>query len=396
MKVGAILFDSANNLLNAGSAATLGSGWASISGHAPTRVQSVHDLSGDTLWLTNLTYTDLRRTGLHSHPNFRAESWLKSPVQQLIAELGIDCDRNPVDTAATVIATIAQRVADLSTKNYGITLRSQSLNTDFAEALEIRSADSLQDIQPIIETIASHPSVSVIRMNAGEGEAGSVILRRNRLEHAQSVLNILAPEEGVWQQEKTSARDGSDHWLEDVTTPFLVQCAISNVSPAVAEILSWGSGSSAPRDWLTDIEWRVVRQYSDIRIGSVFIHSHPGATPHQSHLLPRGPHAALSLTNGLVAEQIWSCLTLKRPVGGQKSCFSAVAAWIRSADRMGMFEYATELHSQGLDVMRYGNGNVVVAYKEGELSKVMDIATDIALMPPANKFIEATCGASGL
>lgn len=390
MNVGAILFDSANSLLsNAGETTTLGSGWASVAGSPAVRVQSFHELPSDVLWLTNLTYSALCHTNLNNHPNYRSDAWLKSSVKQLVAELGADCDRSPVDKAAAVVSTLASRVISESVSSYGVSPRSSSLNTDFADSLNAPVSDVSDELYSIIEPIAAHPAVSVIRPHGGIESTASVLLRRNRLCHAVSVLSTPVPIGGVWQHEKTSARDGYDQWLEEIKNPFLVHCSITNIDPMVAEILSWGSGSTAPRPWLTDIEWRVVRQHADIKIGSVSIYSVRGSVLPQQKKVPQGAHAELSLTHCLIAEQIWSSLILKRPYFGGKHRYSTCSAWLRSTDRMDMFEYAKKLYAKGLDVIRYGNGNVIVNYQKGELSRIMDSATDLALMPPANKFLES-------
>lgn len=391
MKIGAIFFDSANSSLGTtGDSSALGSGWASIAGSSPVRVQSIHDLPTDTIWLTNLTYSSLCQSKLNEHPNFRSDAWLKTPVKQLVAELGVDCGRNPVDTACVVISTLAHRVVDVSNVNYGVSPRSQSLVSDFAEAIKAPATDTPDELAPVIDPIAGHPAVSVIRSSGGLESTASVLLRKNRLFHADRVLSTLVPIGGTWLKEKTSTLEGHHQWLEQVNTPFLVECSISNLDPITAEILSWGSGSSTPRNWLTNIEWNVVRQFSDIKIGRVYIYSDEGMVVDQHSLLPQGPHAALSMTSCLIAEQLWCSMLLKKPAYGMKSNYTAASAWLRSTDRMEMFEYAKRLYSAGLDVIRYGNGNVIVNYQNGGLSRIMDVATDLGLMPPTSKFLEAS------
>ncbi|QOI07871.1 hypothetical protein [Pseudomonas savastanoi] len=389
MKIGAIFFDSANSSLgSAGNSSALGNGWASIAGSSPVRVQSIHDLPTDTIWLTNLTYSSLCQTRLNEHPNFRSDAWLKTPIKQLVAELGVDCEHSPVDTACVVVSTLAHRVVDVSNVNYGVQPRSASLATDFAEAIKAPVTDIPDELAPVIDPIAGHPAVSIIRPSGGLESTASVLLRKNRLFHADRVLSTLVPAGGAWLKEKTSTLEGQHQWLEQVNTPFLVECSISNLDPITAEILSWGSGSSTPRNWLTNIEWNVVRQFSDIKIGRVYIYSEEGRVVDQHKLLPQGPHAPLSMTNCLIAEQLWCSLLLKRPAYAMKSNYTAAAAWLRSTDRMEMFEYAKLLYAAGLDVIRYGNGNVIVNYQNGGLARIMDVATDLGLMPPTSKFLE--------
>lgn len=389
MKVGAIIFDSAHDLLNpVGKSMTPASGWACVAGDAPTRVQSIHDLPQDILWVTNLPVSVLASTGLDRHPNFRSESWLKTPIKQLVTELGADCDTNPVDIGPMVISSVADRVMSASKALYGVEPKSPSLAQDYAKSLIRDHEVQDSDISKITDSIASHLTVSVIRPDVISEPANSIMLRRNRLSHAQEILSTPIPIGGHWQQVNSAVVDGNDSWLEEVDSPFIVKCAIRNMSPATAEVLSWGSGSSSPRQWLTDIEWRTIRKFAEIKIGSAFIYSCPATISAFKGYLPIGHHAALSITNCLIAEQLWSSLMLRRAVHGSDNQFSISAAWLRSSERMIMFEYARRLYGEGIDVMRYGNGNVIVNYRKGELHHVVDTATDMQLMPPCNRFRE--------
>ena len=365
MRVGAILFDPNNNIVASDrTLVSLDSAWASIGGGQARRVQSIHDLPSDVLWLTNLTYNNFYRAGLQRHPNFRNEGWLRTLFNQLVAELGIDLNNVSPDITVSTIAAIAQRTVAVAKSRYEVHPKSKRLNEDFAIAMGApRSA---------------LPDMFYSHFGAG---LPTVTVRRNRLRHAREVLATPVPTDTGWELEKAVAPDRNDKWLESINTPFLVKCTVSNVKPMIAEVLSW--------EWLTDIEWRVVRQYGDVAVSAALICKNPAAPLPQAKLLPEGPLDELSFTYGLIAEQIWTAMTNKQHYKGDVSRYTAAAAWLRAADRMAMFDYAQKLYGRGLNVMSYGVGNVVLRYPENGLRRTLDIATDIGLMPPASKLAEA-------
>ena len=390
MRVGAILFDPNNNIIASDrTVVSLDNAWASISGGKARRVQSIHDLPSDVQWLTNLTYNNFYRAGLQRHPNFRNEGWLRTLFNQLIAELGIDSNSVTPDVTVSTISSIVQRLVTVATDRYGVETKSKRLNEDFAIAMGAPRSTLPDIFYNHFDAVADHPSVSVIHSTNYSAGLATVTVRRNRLRHAREVLATPVPCDTGWELEKIVARDRNDKWLETLNTPFLVKCTVSNVKPIIAEVLSWGSGSRNVRTWLTDIEWRIVRQYGDVTVSSALVCKNPATPLQQLDLLPNGPLDELSFTNGLIAEQIWTAMTNKQRYKGDSSRYTAAAAWLRSADRMVMFDYAQKLQARGLNVMSYGVGNVVLRYPENGLRRTLDIATDIGLMPPASKLAEA-------
>lgn len=387
MRVGAVYFDESGNIVaNDRTVVALNDAWASISGEPARRVQSIHELASDVLWLTNLTFNNFWRAGLQRHPNFRNDGWLRTLFGQIVTELGVHGENSSADVMVTTMATVAQRVVDVAIRDYGVKIRAKRLNDDFAMAIKAPKSNLPDTYYPFFESIAEHPSVSVIQTANYSAASPTVTLRRNRLAHANRVLSTPVPEDTGWELEK--AASSSDKWLESIETPFLVRCTLSNVSPMIAEVLSWGSGSRHVREWMTDLEWRIVRQFGDISVHSALINSKPAAVLPQHKLLPTGQFDELSYTLGLIAEQIWTALVNKQ-LHKDTHRYTAAAAWLRSADRMAMFDYAQRLHARGVTVMSYGVGNVVARYPEGGLRRTLDIATDLSLMPPASKFAEA-------
>ncbi len=388
MRVGAVYFDESGNIVaNDRTVIALADAWASVGGEPARRVQSVHELASDVLWLTNLTWNNFFKAGLTRHPNFRSDGWLRTLFGQITTELGVHGDDASPDIAVEAMAAVAQRVANVATDDYKVRIKSARLNEDFATALKAPACGLNDTYYPFFESIADHPSVSVIQTANYSAASPTVTLRRNRLLHAAHVLSTPVPPDTGWELER-SVGSGQDHWLESVTRPFLVRCTISNVNPLMAEVLSWGSGSRQVREWLTDLEWRIVREFSDVQVHAALLCSKPAQVLTQAALLPTGAMTPLSYTQGLVAENIWTAM-VSRQRHKDAYRYTAAAAWLRASDRMTMFDYAQRLHARGVVVMSYGVGNVVARYPEGGLRRTLDIATDLSLLPPSSKFAEA-------
>lgn len=391
MRVGAVLFDpSCNIVAKDRTVVSLDNAWASISGGQARKVQSIHDLPSDVLWLTNLNYNNFYRAGLHKHPSFRNEGWLRTLFNQLSSEVGVDNGRVSPDVTVSTISAIAARAIDVSVKRYGVIPKSKRLNEDFSLAMKVQRSALPDDIYKFFDSIADHPSVSVINGNSYGSTLPTVTVRRNRLRHANDILSTPVPPDSGWEYEKIVGPKNGDKWLENIDTSFLVKCTLTNINPMIAEILSWGSGSREIREWLTDLEWRVVRRFADVSVNAALICRSRSQVLPQHQLLPKENIDELSFTLGLVAEQVWTAMTIKQSYRGEALRYNAAAAWLRAADRMRMFDYAQKLYARGLNIMSYGVGNVVLRYPEGGLRKALDICLDTGLLPPTSKLLESS------
>lgn len=363
-----------------------GSGWASISGQKAQRIESIQKLSNDVIWFTNLKYPNFMKAGFHKISHIRDEEWIKTEFHHLVNEIGIDANKLPVNTSVEVIATIAQRVLDGANSLLGVKpLSRKSINNDFALAIGAPRSALADDIYGLFKPFCNYEIVNVVEKVPCSDLSQTIILRRNRISHARDVMSTDCPSDVSWHMEQPLADNMNDAWLESIKTPFLAQCSISHVKPEVSRILSWGSGFRIRKDWLTDIEWRVVRQYGTLTIHQALVCDSPATSLKQKQLIPTVPCAELSISYGLIAENIWTAMTLAQPHSSGQMRFAAAAAWLRSVDRMRMFEFAKRLSEHDLNVINYGSGRVAVRYPVGTLSRVLDVALDVGLMPPGNK-----------
>lgn len=394
MRIGAIVFDPSSVIGGSDrTVVSLTGGWASVGGTQARRIQGITDLPNDVIWLTNLGYTAFLAAKLNMHANFRNEGWLRTAFEQIATEFGLGRDTGKAKDTAETLSLIAHRVVAYSCKELGILVQSHArLNDDYAAAMGLDRCRIPESAYSTFETIAGHPKVSVIQsVSFGRGTASSMTLRCNRLTYAHRMLAHKVPPDTGWELVKQKLTESE---LERMEKPFLVRCRITNIKPIMAEALSWGSGSRSIREWLTDVEWRIVRQYADVELRAAMV-CEQGYESLDSYaaMLPKAGANELSYSLGLVAEQVWTALMNKQPRAGRITGYTARAAWLRAIDRMQMFDYAQKMQSRrGVTLISYGMGNVVVRVPEGGTKNILDMAVDIGLMPPMAGFNQAKAG----
>jgi len=364
--------------------------WASISGEKAWRISSIHELKNDVLWFTNLNYNDFYRSGLQNKPNFRNESWLRSLFNQFVVELGVDKNSVSPDITVSTIAAIVQRVVTIAIVRYGVFPESKRLSEDFAKKIKIPQSILPNDLYKIFNTAANRLTSRTVLSKNSNMKFSTITVRCNRLCYARTMLATPVPSDTTeWEMDKiTTLNHHNDEWLEGINMPFLVKCTINNINPEFAEILLLNRNFSNEGEWLTDIEWRVIRKYSNISINEILICKKPAILLQQAKLLPQYPLDELSFTYGLIAEQIWTAITNKQICKDNVNRYTIAAVWLRAADRILMFDYARKFSRAGINVIGYGLGHIVLSYPDNELRYTLSIAIDSGLMPPSSKLAE--------
>lgn len=391
MRIGAIVFDPGSVIKASDrSIVSLMGGWASIAGTCARRISGIAGLPSDVIWFTNLGHSAFLAAKLNMHANFRSEGWLRTAFEQIATEFGLGRSSGKPKEAAESLSLIAHRVVLYSCKELNVKVQSHArLNEDYGTAMKLERCRISEMHYSTFESVAGHPNVSVIQsVNFGRGNSGSMTLRCNRLSYANRMLSHSVPPDSGWELIKHKMSDAE---LDRMDKSFLVRCRITNIKPIMAETLSWGGGAKNIREWLTDVEWRIVRQYADVELRAAMVCEQDNfQLDTYANMLPKGSVNELSYSLGLVAEQVWTALMNKQPRMGNIPGYTARAAWLRSIDRMHMFDYAQRMQSsRGVTLISYGMGNLVVRVPEGGHKQILDMALDIGLMPPMSGFMEA-------
>lgn len=391
MKIGAIMFDRESVYAKDRALSSIEGGWASVEGEQAQRFLSIHELPSDVYWFTNLSFHDFYSMNLFQHPSFRNEGWLRTSFRQIAHELGLDTGASP-DVAVRNIALVASRVVSLAKRNAIVTrLHSGKFNEDIniGTGIDFTAISRTPDLaQRAFDNIAEHAAVSVLKGSNYEAGQKTITLRANRVFHARKILQSPVPHGISWTLRHPEF-GGHDHdALDALETPFLLNITVSDVNPLVSEVLSFGSGAKAPREWITDTEWRVIRDIADIQINAVLVSTEPARISKLASFLPSGRLDELSYSCGLFAEQLWTSLTnpVKQRMNGKH--YAAIAAWYRAIDRSTMFQYAQKLHSRGLSILSYGVGAITLRYPDNGLGAILEAGIDLGLLPPISKVME--------
>jgi hypothetical protein len=384
MQSGVILFDAfSNSALGEESFSTVTSGWASLGGEPAVRVASVDALVENTLWVTNLSEEQLYRTGLSANPSLRCDTYLRASLRQLAMEIGADPSVVGVEKFSEVMATIA-------TDRLKVRLTTASLCDDIAAALSVPTSQLDAKVYGIFESSALRTYVRPTSAKVDALSGQMLVLRPNRLSHARRLLKHPLPVDSSWEHVTRRSLPAGDRdvdvMLSRLTTPFMARCELLDLDEQSRALLNFPTIGGDGTAWLTDVEWRCVQGLGSPKCMSVLICSESAKPLPQASSLDSGPLATLSFTSGLIAELVWSALSLKRPARGFR--YTAAATWLRALDRMTMFSYAKALASDGLAVCGYGSGNVAVACPPGHLRGVLRSAINAGLLPPANKLVE--------
>lgn len=354
--------------------------WYCSGGQNTKPLQSIQDLAADTLWLTNLTHTELCKAGMKQLSHIRSHDYLQTPLSELSSELGLETATFPLEYRVQLLSKIVHRLLNAAKTLWNIIPQSTQLTIDVAKTLRIPSSALPDKFYGYFRSIADHPSLISPSLTRAKTQTGSFVVRPNRLCHAQYILNQDSPMDMHWEREYKVRTDRNDQWLENIHTPFLVRCTIRTSHSFLRHFLPHTSQNY--RHWLTNIEWRVIRQYGDVTVDAALINQSPSPSLEYKERLSNNDYDSLSLSKGLLAEHICAAHILKQPYQHNKWRWSAAALWFKAIDRMRMFEYAQKLKNQDIDATRYRLGSLVITHPAHEHTHVLETVIKAGLLPP--------------
>ena len=381
MRVGVLMFDEHDHRIDGCQRENgIPAAWASVSGDSAFRVMDPRsDLPEDVLWWSNLRDDDLHRISTTTTTaNIRHHGWLRSSFERLRNELGLTGQTMHPSGVAPFMARLAQRLVDVSAQRFAnLRLSRPRLSEDLASIITAHEPDVTNTYQATINQVADQPYVFVSQKAALTDGAAPILITRNRLRHARDLLSLPLPPNAGWRFHDFRG-SGSD--LEQIKTPFLVQCSLGSANPLVSDILLNQRGYQVNKRWMTNNEWHALREYADMQCHALI--ESTGEPRNFATLLPQESLCELSISTALMAEQVWTGLASASFAKRFEHQYSAAAAWLRAADRIAMFQFARRLHERGVSILSYGLGSVSAACLASQKGKVLDAAIQVGLLPP--------------
>jgi len=378
-------------------------GWSCVSGEEPKRIQSVDALGTEYIWLTNLEYDSMFEHSLNQNPWLKHSGYLRLKVDQIINEWGVATvavDRN-IRWFADLFNRIMRYAAFLHPE---CAWREPTIADSFANLWSLPEMPDGQLApamrQALRETLQEWTSVYGIRNVPGNVR---LKLMRPRGSHYHDMMSCSIPA-GPWlpmiDHDILPPRDERPFWLLEKRKPVLCNLHIQqDYRTEHLSTFAFGAGRTDRRNWSNEKEMEYLQRMTSqpLVIDTAFI----GCDYHTLFSELNGAIVnlqgietltsslgMLSWSAGLVLENLWVSATkipsmVKKKKGdadgGRNVSFRC--SWLRTADRLIMFEYARRMQDCGWDVAGYGVGSVHIVINPNHIRQAITDAFRIGLIP---------------
>ena len=365
-------------------------GYYSLEGGQPVRFSSIAELPQSAIFVTNIDFTSLRKTGLLNIPYVRDNMYFRTSIKHLCLEIGIERESFPTQTQklsalfSRTHKSLAQKIP-IGFPGYRITqgvselLHSKVTQTHCMEHLN-------KSLSHIFSNATQTTQAQVGRYVPRGSQAFRFIFPRSA--YAKYLLSLRLPTGTSWRNSKIAfpakvgIKSGVDgRTMRSFTRLCETECGIARISdvqtdPYWSPIFLHGAciGNERPlRNWVTLPEMISMAEHSTFTIEEIL--TCDGFTPK-----PIFDHSRLdySHSDGLAAENIWigvSQSPQKKP--------TAATAYIHAYDRILCGKAAALFHANGLFVGSFSTGSVTLMLSPTEYESAVNIALKIGLLPPA-------------
>lgn len=394
MRCGVVLFDDVFRKTVGARKRASTDGWASIDGLPSRRIVSISELESDVKWWTNFDFTDFNAHSLGRHPNIYFSGFLRTELKSIAQEIGCGVELQAADRAAQMMSTLFGRVMRLAVKTLNVKIDSGGMGvktlTDYIAARTVSKNKLPEEIGTALQH--SYQAWSAVNDRLPK-DWKSTTLRKPRYAHALDILSTPVPSEHRWKY-VNSARLPQDQqersdWCLANELPVLANVIVKPRRGEFSNIISYNSGSTVSRTWVSQPELLFLTQFCDIEIMGAFVCE--AGFEHQKELdsFPSlGDFSLSSYSLGLVVENLWVSMASPRVLSTGQKYFIPRAVWYRAMDRIAMFMYASRLQSQGFQISGYGNGSLIVCYPSGATEDLIESAGELDLDVPVTKFAE--------
>jgi hypothetical protein len=380
LRYGSVFFDQSENPEDGG--------WASVAGEPAKRIAGPGDLAMDTIWLTNMGFSEFYKAGVGAYPHLRMDSFLKVTVAQMCNELGII---PPYQMAAqhsvVIVSEIFNRVAIIVRREFGIEIRNySSLKDELAVKCRIPAVFSKEEFHDACKIAQQTYSTCPTKPLRG---TKTVALRKNRVAHAMEVCSAPVP------GDKFTLYNGSHFGpaakrverICQYAEPVICNVSIKSIQNDMVDLIAFGSVPSknrrqaVMRDWVTQVELMMLAEYADVTVETAYTGTGWDSLNSRIRIDPM-PMDYLSYSYGLVAENFRLAHSSDTPTRGGKVFLSAQSLWLSAIDRFWSFVMAAKLGATGLTVSGYGGGAVNVQAHPSQYEDIMRVAHSMQLTFP--------------
>jgi len=357
-------------------------------------IGGTHELSTDTLWITNIRPYDFIQGGFGQLRHLRSSNFFRTDIGYLIREWGLEGD---LSEAATYLREVFNRSLSVildrnpvSPSDSRTGLRQSLTEIIVPENISESLLDNAQLSDAVFQSIQYNQGrTGQSRVPAGS-KICSFIVPRSVL--ASHLLSLPLPSPGKWapvtfksgvlRLGRANGRTVGDSQSEDAwqrlldmadSKFFVLDIDVRETDRRMADHKSFGVGDRTSRHYATAEEVAEMSSYAvvDVRGGYCCDRS-------ESPLAHPDMPDEFSISRALANEIYWLAVASNK----SKSTPSPWAAYLRSVERIILGRAADCFTKKGFVVGSYGTGRVNVFLRSAEHQKASELALKLGLLPP--------------
>ena len=368
-------------------------GWASLAGERPRRINHLSSLESDGVFVSNLDWQQIFNINASREPRLRCSNFLREELSIICQDLDLPIFEDPASCLNT-LSEFVDRSVRLAMETYGFERVGKTLKESIYETL-FPKGEAASYGTPKIDEAFGEAYLPLQRCYTNNIRASrNAKLRFARATFARLLSKFPIPI-GPWTVYKgqlpdrgKGPRSGEDSavykFLKEFggDKPALCKVSVRNVDKACAELLGHTNGTDR-RDWVPIQEAAFLSTISEVTVKSMIVGSR-----YQSYedvhygWKEQSAVGDVSYSLGLVAEAHISALSsgTKKPGGG--TAYSPRAVFLKAWDRILLFKTAFALHQRDICVTSFAMGAVNVAIEDHQLKFVAEECLRQGLTPP--------------
>ena len=389
MKIGVCLFDEPT---------IARSGWASIAGGKPSRINGVAEMISDVFWVTNLSYFNHRNLNLSKLPNVADEQYFRTKLSSLAQEISSSEDPEILCVLLSKVLNrthaLGKKLFDVSVDDSDYRYTSAMQNKVFGTSLRKQpfGLDALNIAEGIKQSTQENQAMTSSSFSRGSKLSTFTF---SRASYAKWLLSLEYPTNSNWKKIAFTNNEtiigyedgvkirGTDTFIEklnnlDEENAAIFRISVLNIDTFYLPFAKFGSGANKMvRRWATLPEIVDISRHSKISIMSGFY-----TKKIKLDILDKIDFSVLehSISKGLLYENLWSAIST--PIYNRdQPKVSAVGAYMRAYDRIACGRVAAAFSQHGFTVGSYGMGRVQVSIRSGEEATAREIAIANGIIP---------------
>lgn len=372
-------------------------GFCSVDGSDPTYVAGYHELSTETIWVTNLEFPIFKELNLLRLRHLTQDQYFRTSLRLLQSEFGITDHKN----LAKFLSKLFTRTAQAGLSFFGVD--PTNFNYRYHQALSSRL--HVPGMHEPIQGLDQAAVQLVIDHSTQENQAMTGVKRPDRSSpvtfcfprdaYGQWLLSRVYPVGNVWKNDGINreftigTRDGkkialTDTFIKKIGDYFknngratFFRISVMSHEASHRAFATFGAGSRDPRVWVTWPELLELLEYSVVK---VFESLSTSAGTIREHLPEFCQATGFGLAEGLLFENLY--VALASPVNKRNT---ALGAYIRAYDRAACGRVAAAFHNAGFVVGSYSSGRVLLFLNDGQRERAAKLALELGMIPPLAK-----------